>query len=92
MNVGVLRDTVYIQNLAHLLCEMRDVNKGLQFEVDDHKQKLHDAQGDIKVRKHNQRTNQGWANTNNAPIRAELGNPPQTKHQSGLGKVKRVGN
>ena len=33
------------QNLAHLLCEMRDVNKSLQFEVDDLKQKLQDAQG-----------------------------------------------
>ena len=28
---------------------MRDVNKGLQFEVDDLKQKLNDANGDIKV-------------------------------------------
>ena len=37
------------QSLAHLLCEMRDVNKALQFEVDDLKQKLIDAQGDIKV-------------------------------------------
>lgn len=37
------------QSLAHLLCEMREVNKSLQFEVDDLKQKLSDAQGDIKV-------------------------------------------
>ena len=37
------------QNLAHLLCEMREVNKSLQFEADDLKQKLADAQGDIKV-------------------------------------------
>lgn len=28
---------------------MRDVNKSLQFEVDDLKQKLRDANGDIKV-------------------------------------------
>ena len=28
---------------------MREVNKSLQFEVDDLKQKLKDAQGDIKV-------------------------------------------
>ena len=34
-----------LQSLAHLLCEMRDVNKSLQFEVDDLKQKLTDAQG-----------------------------------------------
>ena len=40
---------ILIQNLATLLCEMRDVNKGLQFEVDDLKQKLNDANGDIKV-------------------------------------------
>ncbi len=32
-----------------MLCEMRDVNKSLQFEVDDLKQKLSDANGDIKV-------------------------------------------
>ena len=37
------------QSLATLLCEMRDVNKSLQFEVDDLKQKLSDANGDIKV-------------------------------------------
>lgn len=37
------------QSLAHLLCEMRDVNKSLQLEVDDLKQKLRDANGDIKV-------------------------------------------
>ena len=37
------------QSLAQLLCEMRDVNKSLQFEVDDLKQKLKDSYGDIKV-------------------------------------------
>lgn len=37
------------QGLAQLLCEARDHNKSLQFEVDDLKQKLIDAQGDIKV-------------------------------------------
>ena len=43
---------ILIQNLATLLCEMRNVNKGLQFEVDDLKQKLNDANGDIKVFKY----------------------------------------
>ena len=38
-----------LQSLAQLLCEMRDVNKSLQFEVDDLKLKLKDANGDIKV-------------------------------------------
>ena len=38
-----------LQTLAQLLCDMRDANKCLQFEVDDLKQKLKDAQGDIKV-------------------------------------------
>lgn len=38
-----------LQSLAQLLCEMRDVNKSLQFEVDDLKQKLKDSNGDIKV-------------------------------------------
>ena len=38
-----------LQSLAQLLCEMRDVNKALQFEVDDLKQKLKDSNGDIKV-------------------------------------------
>jgi len=37
------------QSLAQLLCEMREVNKSLQFEVDDLKQKLKDSNGDIKV-------------------------------------------
>ena len=37
------------QSLAQLLCEMREVNKSLQFEVDDLKQKLTDSNGDIKV-------------------------------------------
>jgi len=40
---------VLVQSLAQLLCEMRDVNKALQFEVDDLKQKLKDSNGDIKV-------------------------------------------
>ena len=40
---------IVVQSLAQLLCEMRDVNKALQFEVDDLKQKLKDANGDIKV-------------------------------------------
>ncbi|KAL4231693.1 hypothetical protein ACF0H5_009271 [Mactra antiquata] len=39
----------YSQNLARLLYEAKENNKSLQFEVDDHKQKLHDALGDIKV-------------------------------------------
>ena len=46
------KDVVYFhiaQTLAQLLCEMREANKSLQFEVDDLKQKLKDAQGDIKV-------------------------------------------
>ena len=38
-----------IQSLAQLLCEMREANKTLQFENDDWKQKMKDAQGDIKV-------------------------------------------
>ncbi|KAK2167795.1 hypothetical protein LSH36_24g12144 [Paralvinella palmiformis] len=37
------------QSLAHLLCEMREVNKAQQFEIDSLKQKLVDAQGDIKL-------------------------------------------
>ena len=40
-----------LQSLAQLLCEMREVNKSQQFEVDDLRQKLSDAQGDIKVKK-----------------------------------------
>lgn len=39
------------QSLAQLLCEMREVNKALQFDVDDLKLKLADAQGDTKVNK-----------------------------------------
>ena len=38
-----------LQSLSHLLAEMRDVNKGLQLNVDDYKQKLNDAHGDIKA-------------------------------------------
>lgn len=45
----MLIDDKFLQSLAHLLCEMRDVNKSLQFEVDDLKQKLKDAHGDIRV-------------------------------------------
>ncbi|KAK7110983.1 hypothetical protein V1264_014772 [Littorina saxatilis] len=37
------------QGLAAVLMEYREQNKSLQFEVDDLKQKLHDAQGDIKL-------------------------------------------
>lgn len=37
------------QGLAKVLMEYREQNKSLQFEVDDLKQKLHDAQGDIKL-------------------------------------------
>ena len=32
-----------------LLCETKEHNKSLKFELDDLKQKLNDAQGDIKV-------------------------------------------
>ena len=39
------------QGLAQVLMEYREQNKSLQFEVDDLKQKLQDAQGDIKVPK-----------------------------------------
>lgn len=39
----------YFQNLGAILYETREQNKSLQFEVEDLKQKLHDAQGDIKV-------------------------------------------
>ncbi|GAB1610228.1 coiled-coil domain-containing protein 149-like isoform X1 [Argonauta hians] len=37
------------QNIHKLLCDSRDHSKSLQFEVDDMKQKLFDAQGDIKL-------------------------------------------
>ncbi|XP_060558667.1 coiled-coil domain-containing protein 149-B-like [Ruditapes philippinarum] len=37
------------QNLARLLYESKEYSKSLQFEVDDLKQKLHDANGDIKL-------------------------------------------
>ncbi|CAD5113126.1 DgyrCDS2316 [Dimorphilus gyrociliatus] len=37
------------QSLARLLCEMKEVNKALQLEADDLKQKLSDSQGDIKL-------------------------------------------
>ena len=40
-----------LQGLAQVLMEYRVQNKSLQFEVDDLKQKLQDAQGDIKVPK-----------------------------------------
>ncbi|CAH1782703.1 unnamed protein product [Owenia fusiformis] len=37
------------QNLVELLCDAKETNKELQFQADDYKQKLHDAQGDIKL-------------------------------------------
>ena len=37
------------QNVGKLLYESREVVKSQQFEIDDLKQKLSDAQGDIKV-------------------------------------------
>lgn len=37
------------QNIRKLLCDSRDQSKSLQFEVEDMKQKLADAQGDIKL-------------------------------------------
>ncbi|XP_067656739.1 coiled-coil domain-containing protein 149-B-like isoform X2 [Haliotis asinina] len=37
------------QSLVKLLCETKENNKSLQFEVDDLRQKLADAQGDIKL-------------------------------------------
>ncbi|KAH3786348.1 coiled-coil domain-containing protein 149-like [Dreissena polymorpha] len=37
------------QNLARLLLESRENSKSLRFEADDLKQKLNDAQGDIKL-------------------------------------------
>lgn len=37
------------QNLLRLWCEAKELGKSLQFEVDDLKQKLFDAQGDIKL-------------------------------------------
>ena len=49
LNNKIIGLFVCFQNLAHLMCEMREVNKAQQFEVDDLKQKLADARGDIKV-------------------------------------------
>ncbi|XP_060080277.1 coiled-coil domain-containing protein 149-A-like [Ylistrum balloti] len=37
------------QDLGFVLIETREQNKSLQFEVEDLRQKLHDAQGDIKL-------------------------------------------
>ncbi|XP_046335132.1 coiled-coil domain-containing protein 149-like isoform X2 [Haliotis rufescens] len=37
------------QSLVKLLCETKENNKSLQFEADDLRQKLADAQGDIKL-------------------------------------------
>lgn len=37
------------QSLVQLLCELKEQNKSLQSEVDDLKQKLTDAQGDIRI-------------------------------------------
>ena len=48
----IVSDVVYIDfqvSLQALLVESREQNKCLQFEVDDLKQKLQDARGDIKV-------------------------------------------
>ena len=39
----------WFQNVGKLLYESREVVKSQQFEIDDLKQKLTDAQGDIKV-------------------------------------------
>lgn len=39
----------WLQSLVKLLCETKENNKSLQFEADDLRQKLADAQGDIKV-------------------------------------------
>ena len=41
---------LHLQNLARLLYESKEYSKSLQFEVDDMKQKLQDAHGDIKVK------------------------------------------
>ena len=38
-----------LQSVSHLLADAKDLNKALMLKVDDYKQKLHDAQGDIKV-------------------------------------------
>ncbi|ESO82912.1 hypothetical protein LOTGIDRAFT_109065 [Lottia gigantea] len=37
------------RSLVQLLCDTKEVKKSLKFEVDDLKQKLNDAQGDIKL-------------------------------------------
>jgi hypothetical protein len=38
-----------LKNLGSLLFECKEQNKSLQFDVEDLKQKLQDANGDIKV-------------------------------------------
>lgn len=40
---------VCLQSVPQLLCELRDVNKSLQFEVDSLRQKLKDSEDDVKV-------------------------------------------
>ena len=40
---------IEFQNVAKLLYESRELVKSQQFVIDDLKQKLNDAQGDIKV-------------------------------------------
>ncbi|CAG5133973.1 unnamed protein product, partial [Candidula unifasciata] len=40
---------IQTQSLARLLFDTKEANKSLKFEVDDLKQKLHDAGGDIKL-------------------------------------------
>ncbi|XP_014664106.1 PREDICTED: coiled-coil domain-containing protein 149-like isoform X2 [Priapulus caudatus] len=46
---GKSNHAVKDQGVLQLLCEMKEHNKTLQFEVDSLKQKLSDAQGDIKL-------------------------------------------
>ncbi|KAK3085793.1 hypothetical protein FSP39_008736 [Pinctada imbricata] len=46
---GAVSGTKYYQGRDAMLYEEREQNKSLQFEVEDLKQKLHDAQGDIKL-------------------------------------------
>lgn len=49
LNSGGGHDEGHGQNIRKLLCDSRDQSKSLQFEVEDMKQKLADAQGDIKL-------------------------------------------
>ena len=43
--------SAHLQNEALALYRAKEANKCLQFELDDLKQKLHDAEGDVKVRR-----------------------------------------